>query len=499
MKHQKFTTISILFFIGYCSLLSQTIQSKIVDRKTNEPIPYATIQTSENNGIITNEEGKFSIVLNEKNSPIDSIYVSSMGYERVGIAIQNITDSIIYIDPKAVELKSVFVTNKNLTVDEIIDAVEDGLSKNYNFDLTRKKLFFRESYFNFINALDIEFKESTIVELNKKLIDSVVRIIPKKSEFYAEVLCDFYGNLEKQKLSVIKGAKLYDKDNEGSIEALFKKLEGIFKENVKPDSYLKIKSGIFSQKVQVDSILNANKDAADIKDSLDDPKASFFYTTRKMNLTNLFADLFFQEDTKLNVIRKSGRYTFEKVDFTTMDDSGVYVINFSPNRWADFKGTLYVNTEDFSVMRIDYQNVKSLKKYNLLGVNYEETSYRGKTFFSKGTNGKYSPRFIEKITANKFGVDRPLKIIEKNKYVKGKRKQNELSLELNVITISKNKYEVVIFDSQNISEEMYATSTENKNVKAAILSKYDPSFWKGYAIIEPNAAIKEFTIDKEEE
>ncbi|GAA4110399.1 hypothetical protein GCM10022393_07430 [Aquimarina addita] len=498
MKIQKHTVISILFFISYWSLFAQTIESKIVDKKTNQPIPYATIQLSESDGIITNEEGRFSVTIQEKNTPIDSIFISSMGYERVGIAVQNTIDTIIYINPKAVALKSVFVTNKNLSVDEIIDNVEDGIRKNYDFDLTNKKLFFRESYTNFINKLDIEFKKSTIVELDKKLIDSIVRIIPKKSEFYTEVLGNFYGNLEKQKLNISKGARLYDKDNEGSVEALYKKIETILKENIKPDSYLKIKSGIFSQKVQVDSILKANQDAADIKNELGESKENFFYTSRKTNLTNLFADLFFQEDTKLNIIRKSGRYTFEKVDFTTIDDSGVYIINFSPNRWADFKGTLYVNTEDFSVMRIDYQNVKPLKKYNLLGISYEETLYSGKTFFSKGINGKYSPRFIEKITGNKFGVDRPLKVIEKNKNIKGKRKQNELSLELDIFNTNRNKYEVIVFDTQSISEKGYTSAKENKNIEAAYLSRYDPNFWKGYTIIEPNAAIKEFTIEEEE-
>ncbi|MBQ4822050.1 carboxypeptidase-like regulatory domain-containing protein [Aquimarina sp. MMG016] len=482
--------VSALILLFFTTLINaQSISSRVVDKKTNKPVSYATIQLSENTGIITNEEGRFSITLEDTTPKSDSIYISSMGYEKLGISIKSTIDSIIYINPKAIELSGVFVSNKNLTVDEIIDNAKDNLEKNYDLDLTKKRLFFRETNNNYMNKLEIKFKESSIEELDKKLIDSIVQVIPRNSQFFAEALCDFYGNEDQQKLHVVKGARLYDKNNTGSLEGLYKKLEKIFKDNVKPNSYLKIKSGIFSQKVQVDSILNANKSDGD--------KENIFFKSRKMNITNLFNDLFFQRGTKLDVIRKSGRYEFEHTDFTSIGENSVYIVNFSPKWRGDFKGTLYINTEDFAVMRIDFQNVKSLRKIKLLGFSFEEKTYKGKAFFTKGSDGKYGLRFIEKSTGNKIGVDRPLKVIEKNKYVKGRRKQNELSLDLDVVSTLRNKYEIVVFDSNRISEAQFNDSKENKNVKATYLSKYDPNFWKGYNIIEPNQAIKEFSAPEE--
>lgn len=497
MNIKKNIVVGIIILLSHLSVSAQTMNATVLDKKTNKPIPYATIQYAENGGVITNEEGMFSFTLDKQSAPIDSIYISSMGYEKVGVACTSLTDSIIYIEPKAIELSGVFISNKNLSIDEIIDNVKANVDKNYNKDLSHKKLFYRQSDFNDLHKMKIKFKKSTIKEFNKKFIDSVIAIIPRKSSYYTETLCDLYGNYDKQKLNIIKGAELYDKSNDGSMEALSDKLEDILKRNVKPNSYLKIKSGwILGTKVQMDSIFDANEEAAEVKSELEKPnknEENYFLNYRKSSLKNLLSNLFFQEDSQLNFIDKSGRYDFELIDYTTIDDSSAYIINFEPKRGADFKGTLYVNTQDFAIMRVDYENVKNLKNFGLLGISFHDTTYKGKTIFTKDATGTYSVRYIEKTRGSVFGIDRPLKIIEKNKFVKGRRKQNELSLGLDIGAGEVSKYEVIVFDSQPISEGEYKNSTENKSIKPQYLSKYDPEFWKGYNIIEPNTAIKQFT------
>ncbi|WP_160114132.1 carboxypeptidase-like regulatory domain-containing protein [Aquimarina sp. AU119] len=496
-------TIIFSFLIGLVGTIgsAQTITSKVVDKKTNQPIPFATIQISENDGVITNEEGRFTIHMYQANASADSIYISSMGYEKIGIAVQPAIDSIIYIQPKAIELKSVYLSNKNYTIDEIMDKVEERLAQNYHFDMTQKRLFFRQSEFNTMKKLDVEFKKSTIEELNEEFIDSVITIIPRKSEYYIETLCDYYGSVEKRKINIIKAAELYDKNNSGSMEAMSEKLEKIFKDNVKPDSYLKIKSGLFGTKVQVDSILEQSEEAKAAKDEINDKKEekSEFLKYRRMAIEGLFKNMFFQEDPTVNFISKSGRYEFELIDYTYMDDSSVYIINFSPKRREDFKGTIYVNTEDFAIMRVDYTNVKNLRNFRLLGLSYQENLYKGTTIFTKGQDNKYTVKYLEKIKGNLFGVDRPLKVIEKNKHVKGKRKQNELSLEIDAGIGNVSKYEIVVFDSKSLTETDYNGSIENKSIRPEYLSRYNPEFWKGYNIIEPNAAIKQFTVAPESE
>ena len=79
------------------------------------------------------------------------------------------------------------------------------------------------------------------------------------------------------------------------------------------------------------------------------------------------------------------------------------------------KGVLYVNTQDFAIVRLDFENVKPLSKFGLLGINYRNDVFRCKMLFDKDLNGSYSPRYLELNDGGYMGLDRPLKVIEKNK------------------------------------------------------------------------------------
>jgi hypothetical protein len=171
----------------------------------------------------------------------------------------------------------------------------------------------------------------------------------------------------------------------------------------------------------------------------------------------------------------------------------VYVINFEPKGSEDYRGTLYINADDFAIVRIDYENVKPVRTFKLLGVSLNQNRSKGKMIFYKGADNRYNLRYLEKENGNVAGIKRPLKIIEKNKNVKGKRKQNQLSLDMDLAISSTNKFEIVVFDTQNSTQDQFEGISENNAVLPTYMPKYDPDFWKGYAIIEPNKAIKEFT------
>ncbi len=48
--------------------------------------------------------------------------------------------------------------------------------------------------------------------------------------------------------------------------------------------------------------------------------------------------------------------------------------------------------------------------------------------------------------------------------------------------------------SETITESDYTNTDENTDVIATYLSQYDPSFWEGHTIIEPNDAIESFKV-----
>lgn len=496
MKHILLfiTTISLLFASAVAQ--SQSFSAKVIDEKTGNPISFATVQTGEHSGVVTNEEGVFTLKESQVAKLKDSIFISSMGFETKGFLIEDVSEEVIKLTSKPFELKSVFLSAENYSAEEIIDKVKENMEANYAVNLSKKKIFFRQTDLNKMKKIDIEFVKSTIEELDKNLIDSIAGLIPKKSEFYREAVGDFYGDYTTHKLFVDKGAELYDKNADVSMDGLSEKMERIFKENVKPNSYLKIKSGWFGTKVQLDSLLVAEKDE-DAKVKVENTDKQIFQEQIKDRISELYTELFFHEDSKLDFLRKSNRYEFELDNYTFIDEESVYIIKFTPKGRKDFEGTMYVNTEDFAIMRVEFNNVRPLKKFGLLGISFRHNLFKGKMLFNKNASGTYSPKYIELENGSIFGVDRPLSVIEKNKHVKGRRKQNELALELDVQTKSLQKYELVIYDSEDISSSDYESVVENTKIKAEYLSQYDPSFWAGYNIMEPNAAIQSFKVLEE--
>ena len=112
---QVFCTALIFHFL---SAHSQSINVKIIDSQTFDSIPFSTIYFSSSKGIISDESGVFELVLKEQTSE-DSIFVSSMGYEKVAYLLSDFNDSIIYLKPKPIELNNVVVNNKILKTSEI--------------------------------------------------------------------------------------------------------------------------------------------------------------------------------------------------------------------------------------------------------------------------------------------------------------------------------------------------------------------------------------------
>jgi len=473
---------------------SQDLTAMVVDAITGTPIPFATIVTGEHSGLITNEEGVFTITEDQLGRIKDSIFISSMGYEKLGLW-QPKGETTISLAPKTFELAQVFINSNPLSAEEVIENVKENLLSNYSITPSKKKIFFRQSDLNIMNKVDFGFKKSSIDELNEELFDEIAASIPRKSSYYKEAVGDFYGDYGSHKLHIDKAAELYDKNKDVSIDALSDRLERIFKENVKPDSYFKIRSGLIGTKIELDSISNENEEeAAIVKAEMDNQENPNFQPNIKDRIAELFEQLFFHEDSELDFLDKSNRYRFTHKNYTFIDDAAVYIIDFEPKGKKDFKGVLYVNAQDFAIMRLEFENVRPLKKFGMFGISYSRSLFKGKMLFAKEGNGGYGVRYMELEDGITFGVDRPLTVIEKNKHVKGRRKQNELALRLDIGTTNISKYELVVFSSESISAAAFEQASENPEVTASYLSKYDPDFWKEYAIMEPNAAIQSFEV-----
>ncbi len=237
--------ISLLAGTLATTAVAQSFTAAVYDEVTNEPIPFATIKLSKDTGTITNEEGIFTIGEHKLASLKDSVYISSMGYEEIAILAKKVGDTIIKLKVKTNELENVFLTNNPLEAEDIIARVKENIATNYPNTLTEKKIFFRQSESTTMDKMDVEVKKTTIPEFNQAFMDSLVRAVEKKNDYYSESVGTLAGNYDKQKLSIEKAAKLYDKSKKDvGVESFGKRLEEIVEKNVKADSYFKIKSGI---------------------------------------------------------------------------------------------------------------------------------------------------------------------------------------------------------------------------------------------------------------
>jgi hypothetical protein len=57
----------------------------------------------------------------------------------------------------------------------------------------------------------------------------------------------------------------------------------------------------------------------------------------------------------------------------------------------------------------------------------------------------------------------------------------------------RRKFQLVIFENQPIEQAGFNSFKPNRNYEFKTFTRYNPEFWDGYNIIEPNAAIKSFS------
>ncbi|MCR8666698.1 carboxypeptidase-like regulatory domain-containing protein [Aestuariibaculum sp. M13] len=478
----------------------ETIKATILDSISKSPIPFATISTTNNFGVISNEYGEFQINLNSTDQ-ID-LTIQCLGYESKIIPVKTFKDSIVLLHPKSIELDEVLVSNKHYTAEEIIDKVKDNLLQNYSTDFSKNTLFSRTSFNTKMQKQEIDIEKSSIPELNQAFIDSVIQSLPKNNDYHTELLGNLYTNnySHSQKLEVIKASKLYNKDTEINLKSFETKLKDIAQKHIKRDSYIKIKSGWFGTKESIDSSFFETEEAKQSKALLDEQETDensrkeLFFMSNKQAISNLINKSFISEKSDLNFIHKSSKYEFQLLDYAFLNDDFVYKISFTPKRGADYQGILYINTDNFAVVRVDYRNVKDLRDFSLLGISFKEYKKEGTLIYGKNEDRSYTLRFAENIQGHNIGIKRPLKIVEKNKNTQGRRKQNELVSDIHFILSSSSKQVLVVFETQMISESKFNDFKENPKIKPTYLPKYDPDFWAGYNVIEPNQAIKDFKI-----
>ena len=491
---KKYRNLILLFSFLLSSIYSnsQELQALVLDSLSQKPVPFASIYLKSGSGGVSNEEGRFRLRYKPTKS-MDSLFISCMGYKTLSIPISQLKDSVFYLAPKSIELHSIILSNKQLEVKKILKEIQKDIPNKYDLRLTKKKLFFRETGSQEFKALEVKIKKTSIPEFNQAFWDSTLRKVPRKNTWFFELLGNLNGDYskEKQKLELLRALELEDKEKTAIFENIEKLFDTILKENVKTNSFFKVRSGIIGGKVEAEEINNSTKDSLTQEQKTQKEKDNFL-KWRKRIISNLITSLFDEEELDLSILKKASKYVFTQTEFTYLGDTPVYILDFKPDRNADFKGRLYVDADLLALIRIEYKNVQPLRDFSMFGVSFIEDFKEVVIQFKKTPTGKYSLEYLDYNGSFEGGFDRPLVITEKNKIVKGRNKQNQLKMDLNVVNRNTQRYQLVVFENTALDTETFNALEENGVILPINKTAYDPDFWQGYTIIEPNDAIKAF-------
>jgi hypothetical protein len=471
---------------------AQQFTSTLVDAETKETIPFATITSSVYNGVLSNEEGAFSIYVKEV-QPTDSLTVSCMGYKTLKLPIDKALPDKIYLTPDIYEVLPVFLESRNLSAEQIIDLVKDNLDKNYDLGFIAAEVFSRNSGGGTIKNFDVTLKKSTIDAINQKLLDDAFKDLTREYIYLNEGLENIVmENYKKGKIAPKKTLFIQSKEELASGEKLQHDFMRIMEENFKSDSQLIIKSGIIrlDKTEPIDSLLvDMKKEAEDAEDGFKEAEGKQYPFKLKR--------LFINKGSETDFINSPSKYIFTNEGYVFFNNEWVYKLSFKPKNKAKFTGTIYVNMDDFSVVKADYNSVGNVynKLFNMFGVHANELSYEAKTLFVKEQD-KYILKYFQQNFKSEVSIKRPITVIEKNANKKGKKRINRVEVLFNFHTVSHNKSEIVVSNINAIDENTYENFKPNEKVTRTRLNEYDPSFWNGYNILTPEKALQEIKVEE---
>lgn len=486
---KKLVLLITLFFTSMC-ITSQNITAKLVDKNNETPIPYATIKTGEFNGVISNEEGYFS--LNLEDIETKTITISCMGYQSKTLNIATIKayGFVIYLKEAMNQLSEVYISNKRPNADSIIAKVKAKLNENYDINLNKYNIFYRGTDYANFKSLDFEIEKASHVK-SKNLkkantsLDALSKHIISSNIIH---FSDFKGELssldkDSSKLVVNKATKLIDHKNDFSIEAVQEKAQKLVLKYLDTTKTYKIKTGLF--KIE-DSLSLKDKDLKD------DEKSEYDVSHLKNTTSSLLRKSMFVGHSFLKTILdpKLYDYTFEDVGYN--NDDLTYIISYKPRKGkAKFTGKLFISDENYAITKVDYKYYESRhgEKLNLkfiLGIKFIENVSEGTYIYEKNSENKYHPKYIKRIKGAYFYVNRNLKLIENS------REKNKVSFSFKIEGDNRNKEEILFTEVNNITLEDFALIKQEKVAPYKLLKAFEKATWQNEETLEPLEEMKRF-------
>ena len=486
----KYIITLIIIHLTSFSIYSQNLTAKLVDNKTGNPIPYASIKTGTYTGVISNEEGYFTIKTDD--DKLKTVSISCLGFRNKTISFKKITDQnfIITLEEAINQLSEVYISNKAPNADSIIAKAKRKLAVNYDSNLNKYNIFRRTTYYaNFknlefeiekashVNKKQLESANNNLNDLSKKIRESdMVQFEDFKGEFYTL-------DKDSSKLVVQKATKLQDSKNDFSIEQIQENAQNIVLKYLDTTKTYKIKSGIF--KIE---------DSLSLKDENSEEKNKNEYEVSFLNkqTRSFLKSTQFYENSFLNKLLSFDLYEFTYEDVANNNNELTHIISFTPKKGkSKYTGTLFISDDTYAITRVDYQFYKGRhgEKVNLkflLGVKYIENLSTGTFLFEKDSSNIYHPKYLKRNSGSYFYVNRDVKFIENS----SARKKVNFSFKIE--GNNQNKEELLFTSNSKLSLQAFEAIKQDSVAPYKQLSKFEKTIWDNEQIIEPSLEMKTF-------
>lgn len=465
---------------------------KVFDFETKEPLPFANIFIEGKSiGTISNSLGEFVLDLEIANNN-DSVIFSYMGYENFKVSTKDIKEfELIYLHKSLLKLPNVSIYAQNLSVNDIIKLIETNYNENYPHHNFRSKIFFH-NYLNisFSRENELELKKSNFEMLNGELISDVFNMIPKEIIQYQDCIIDIFNYNDKRKIQPVKGISL----EEGSMEKFEKQIDEKltdlyldFEESKKNNKvYYKVNSGLLFN-VDIDDEELDSVEEFHNKDSL-----NYYIQTNylKNDINNLMKQYVDIKSKNWDFISNPNKYQYE-MNLNVLNDELVYEIIFKPKKNGLYKGIMYVNSDNYAILQLDYEYApgKSNQNFQLFGLGYSMKNRGARVIFAKGDTGYYL-KYLKAKKITFASLNRNISLLKKEKRIFFDKILNKIKLEMELAVDIYYNSEILVLDKDELTKENYDKINEPKYMKFKKEFAYTSEMWENRTVIVPNKELK---------
>lgn len=474
---------------------AQEISATIIDKTTNEPVPFVAVQTAEFKGVISNEEGVF--IIDSQDVADNNIELSCLGYQSIIIDIKDLEalNYIILLEPAVNELNTVYLTNTRPNIDSIISRTKRNLKLNYKNDSLSYDLFYRETSSIDFKNLDFEVKKSShfkkrqLTDANEQLTQMGENIMNGNFVHFTDYSGQFHVlSTEEKKLQIDKATRILNSNENISLDNIQEKAQNIVLRYLDTTKTYKLKTGLF--KIE-DSLSLANE-----MDKDDNPNELDIKNLRK-STTSILNTSKLGSSSMLKKLLNTDNYDYTLKNANVINGEMIYLIEFEPKRSkAHYTGRLYISEDTYAVLKLDYRYAKGKRgeKFNLrllLGIKYIENVSQGTIIYRKTADNFHVPRYIKSESGEYFYLHRPLKFIENS----AQKNKTAFDIKLEGNTLSRE--EILFSDINTLSITDFESITEQETVTFESLRKYNADIWSGQETLAPSTELRTFEADEQ--